>query len=86
MSQETTDKLENRIQELETHLGGDHVPGNRSNPEETADLKKHLENLIRRHKIEIETIKNEAIFNANQEYEMRLKQWQVSGDDMSRAL
>ncbi|XP_063693788.1 golgin subfamily A member 4-like isoform X2 [Bolinopsis microptera] len=78
--QETTDKLENRIQELETHLGGDHVPGNRSNPEETADLKKHLENLIRRHKIEIETIKNEAIFNANQEYEMRLKQWQESNE------
>ena len=62
---------------METHLGGDHIPGNRSNPEEVADLKRHLDNLTRRHKIEIETIRNEAIFNANQEYELKLKQWQV---------
>ena len=79
--------MESRIQELETHLGGDSIPsrdgipGNRSNPGlEIADLKKHIDNLTRRHRIEIETIKNEAIFNANQEYDLKLKQWQVCGD------
>ena len=79
--------MESRIQELEIHLGGDSIPsrdgipGNRSNPGlEIADLKKHIDNLTRRHRIEIETIKNEAIFNANQEYDLKLKQWQVCGD------
>ena len=50
------------------------IPGT---TEDMTDMKRHLDNLTRRYKLESETIRNEAVFAANQEYNAKLKEWQV---------